>query len=114
MTGTLVGNFDDIELIDFEKLAGFGRCRSGHSANFRVHAEIILEGNRRQRLVFRFDPNAFFGLNRLVQAVRPAPPIHHPAGKFIDDDDLAVLDDIVGVALEHDIGFERLVEMVDD
>ena len=58
--------------------------------------------------------DAFLGLDGLVKAVGPAPPVHHPAGEFVDDDDLAVLDDIVDVLLEHDVGLERLVQVMDD
>src|SRR3546814_3894556 len=49
-----------------------------------------------------------------MEAVGPAPAIHHAAGKLVDDDNLVFLDDIVGVALEDDIGLERLVEVLDD
>ena len=32
--------------------------------------------------------SAFLGLDRLVQAVGPAPARHHAAGELVDDDDL--------------------------
>ena len=51
---------------------------------------------------------------RLVQPLRPAPSVHHSAGKLIDDDDLAVLDDVIGVATEHHIRAQRLVQVMDD
>src|SRR3546814_19182419 len=60
------------------------------------------------------DLHAFLGLDRLVQAVGPAAAVHHAAGEFVDDDDLAVLDDIIGVELEHHDGLERLVDVMDD
>src|SRR3546814_18054195 len=34
--------------------------------------------------------------------------------RSVDDDDLAVLDDIIGVELEHHDGLERLVDVMDD
>ena len=43
-----------------------------------------------------------------------APALHHAAGELVDDDDLAVLDDIVDVAAEHGVRLERLVEVVDN
>jgi hypothetical protein len=79
-----------------------------------IHAEVVLEGDRRHRLVFGLDLDPFLGLDRLVQAVRPAAPVHHAAGELVDDDDLLVLDDVVGVALEHDVRAQRLVEVVHD
>ena len=46
--------------------------------------------------------------------VRPAPPVHHAAGELVDDDDLAVAHDIVGVAAEGDVRTQRLVDVLDD
>ena len=45
--------------------------------------------------------HALLRLDRLVQPVRPAPARHEPAGELVDDDDLAVLHDVVDVALEE-------------
>jgi hypothetical protein len=36
-----------------------------------------------------------------VQAVGPAPARHQAAGEFVDDDDFAVLHDVVLVAVEQ-------------
>ena len=41
-----------------------------------VHAEIVLEGDRGERLILALDLHAFFGFYRLVQTVRPAPARH--------------------------------------
>ena len=38
-----------------------------------VHAEIILQGDRREGLVFAFDLDALLGFDRLVKSVRPTP-----------------------------------------
>jgi hypothetical protein len=56
-----------------------------------VHAEVVLEGDRGERLVLVLDLHAFLGLDRLVQAVGPAPARHQAAGELVDDDDFAVL-----------------------
>ena len=56
--------------------------------------------------------HAFLRLHRLVQAVGPAPPGHQAAGELIDDDHLAFLDDVVDVALENRVRFERLLDVV--
>ena len=37
----------------------------------------------------------------VVKTIGKAPSGHHPAGKLVDDDDLAVFDDIVLVAFKH-------------
>ena len=107
-------NLDHIHLVDVPEFGRFGRRRTGHAGQFGIHAEIVLERDRGERLVLRLDIDAFLRLDGLVEAIRPAATVHHAPGKFVDDDDLVVLHDIVGVALEHDVRFERLVQMMDD
>ena len=75
--------------------------RAGHAGELLVHAEIVLEGDRGQRLVLRLDRHVLLGFQRLVQAFREAAARHHAAGEFVDDDDLVVADDVVLVALEQ-------------
>ena len=62
--------------------------------------------------VLFLDLDAFFGLDGLVQAVAPLPARHQAAGELVDDDDLAVLDDVVHVALVEVMGLERVVDQV--
>ena len=88
--------------------------RAGHARQLRVHAEIVLEGDRGERLVLGLDFDAFLGLDRLVKPVRPAPTVHHPAGELVDDDDLPLLHDVVDVPLEHHVRLQGLVQVVDD
>jgi hypothetical protein len=40
-------------------------------------------------------------------------PAHHAAGELVDDDHLAVLDQVVDVALEQVVGAQRLVDAVE-
>ena len=88
--------------------------RAGHAGELFVHAEIVLEGDRGQRLVFRLDRLPLLGLERLVQAFRIAPARHHAAGELVDDDDLAVAHDVVLVALEQLVRTQRLVDVMHD
>jgi hypothetical protein len=101
-------DLDDLELVDVAEFLGFGRRRAGHAGQLVVHAEIVLEGDRGERLVFRLDAT-FLGLQRLVQAFGEAPARHHAAGELVDDDDLAVADDVVLVALEQLVRLQRLL-----
>ena len=73
-------------------------------ASLLVEAEVVLEGDRGQRLVLRLDLDVLLGFQRLVQAFRVAPARHHAAGELVDDDDLAAFDDVVAVALEQLVG----------
>ena len=94
-------DLDDVEPVDVAELLGLGRRRAGHAGELLVQAEVVLEGDRGQRLVLRLDLDVLLGLERLVQAFRKAAAGHHAAGELVDDDDLAVPDDVVLVALEQ-------------
>ena len=106
-------DLDHVELVDLAELGGFGRRRAGHAGELRVEPEVVLEGDRGQRLVLRLDRHLLLGLERLMQAVGVAPALHHPAGELVDDHDLAVLDQIVDVAGEQAMRPQRLVDVMD-
>ena len=92
-------DFHDLELVDVEQFVGFGQRRAGHAGELLVHPEIVLEGDRGQRLVFRLDLDVLLGFQRLVQAFGIAAALHHAAGELVDDDDFVVADDVVLVAV---------------
>ena len=91
-------NHHDVQLVNLVELRRFRLRRARHPGKLLVQAKIILEGDRRQRLVLAPDVHAFLRLHRLVQPVRPAPPRHQPPRELIDDDDLAVLHHVLHVA----------------
>ena len=107
-------DFQNFEIVDVLELVGLGRGRAGHAGELLVHAEIVLEGDRGERLVFRLDRLMLLGLERLMQPFRIAPARHHAAGELVDDDDLAVAHDVVLVALEQLVGAQRLIDVMDD
>ena len=47
-----------------------------------------------------------------MQAVRPAPAGHFAAGEFVDDDDFAVFDDVLDVAVIQRVRAQSLVDVV--
>ena len=112
--GLVGGDLDHVEAVDVAELGGLGRRGAGHAGELRIHAEVVLEGDRGQRLVLLLDPHMLLGLQRLVQPFREAAPRHHAPGELVDDDDAPVLDDVVGIALEHLVGADRLVQVMDD
>ena len=73
-----------------------------------------MEGDRGVGDRLRLDLHSFLGLDGLVESVRVAPSGHQPSGELIDDDDLAVLHHVVAVALEDDLGLERVLHVVHD
>ena len=95
------------------ELLGLGVGRAGHARELAVLAEVVLEGDRRERLVLALDLDLLLGLDGLVQPVAPAPPGHQPAGELVDDDDPAVLDHVLDVELEQRVGPQRLRDVVE-
>ena len=94
------------------ELAGLGGRGAGHPGELVVHAEVVLERDGGEGLVLLFDPHALLRLDGLVQTFAPAPALEDPAGELVDDLDLAVLDDVVDVALEELLGAQRGLELV--
>ncbi len=107
-------HFEHFEIVDVEELVGFRQRRAGHAAELVVHAEVVLEGDRSERLVLRLDRHVLLGLERLMQAFGIAAARHHAAGELVDDDDLVIADDVVLVALEQLVRAQRLIDVVDD
>ena len=79
-----------------------------------VEPEVVLERDRGERLVLLLDPDALLRLDGLVEALAPAAPFHQAAGELVDDLDLAVLDDVVDVALVERLRLQRLDQVVDE
>jgi hypothetical protein len=88
--GPVGGNHRHIEVVDLLEFGRFGFRRAGHAGQLLVHAEIILEGDGGERLVFALDLDAFLGFHGLVQTVAPAAARHQAAGEFVDDDDFGL------------------------
>ena len=107
-------DLDHFQLVDLGELVGFRHRRAGHAGELRVEAEVVLEGDRGERLVLRLDGDVLLGLERLMQPVRVAPPLHHAAGELVDDDDLVVPDDVVDVAREQRVRAQRLLDVMHD
>ncbi len=56
--------------------------------------------------------DAFLGFDGLVEAVGPAAAGHEAAGELVDDDDFAVLDDVLDVALVEVVGLDGDFDVV--
>ena len=84
-------DLDDVQVVDLDELLLLGLRGTGHAGQLVVEAEVVLERDRRERDVLLLDAHALLRLDRLVQALRPAPAFHDAAGELVDDLDLAVL-----------------------
>ena len=93
------GNNHDFQFINLIELFCLGNGCAGHTGQLAVHAEIILESNRRigPRLFFNLNARSarhFFRFNRLMQTIGIPAAVHHPAGKFINNHNFSVVDDV--------------------
>ena len=103
-----------MQAVDLDELLLLGLRGTGHAGELLVEAEVVLERDRREGDVLLLDPHALLRLDRLVQALAPAAAFHDPAGELVDDLHLAVLDDVVDVALVERLRLQRLVQVVDE
>ena len=110
-----VGRYlDDIELINLLELRAFGHGRTGHTREFFVKAEVVLEGDGREGFALMLNIDILFCFNRLMQTLVVAAPEHDAPGELIDNQHLAVPHDIVDVTVHDTVGFDRLVDVVLD
>jgi len=108
------GDHHHVELVDLEELGLFGLRRARHPRELLVHAEIVLDRDGRERLRLFAYRHAFLRFHGLMQAVGPAPARHQPPGELVDDEDLAVLHDVLHVLLVQGVGLQQLVDDVQD
>ena len=105
-------NHHHLEAVDLLEFEGLGIGGTGHAGQLLVEAEIILEGDRRDGLVFLLDGHAFLRLDGLMQTVGPAATGHGAAGEFVDNDHLSVLHDVIHIALVDGMGTQGRVQMM--
>ncbi len=106
-------DFDHLQLVDLLELVGLGQRRAGHAGQLRKQPEIILEGDRGQRLVLALHHHPLLGLQRLMQAVGIAPAVHHAAGELVDDHHLAGADDVVDITGVQHMRAQALLNVMD-
>ena len=110
----LVGGDDlDGQLVDLAELGVLGKCRAGHAGELVIQTEVVLQGDGGQGLVLLAYEHALFGLDGLVQALGITAAFHNAAGELVDDLDLAVGDHVLLIAVEHVLGLQRLLQVVD-
>ena len=103
---TVCWNHDYFKAVDFPEFIFFRLCRTGHACDFVVEAEVVLEGDCCQRLVFLLDRDAFFSLDCLVQTVAVASAVHEPACELVDYYYFIIFYDVVYVVFEQVVSFQ--------
>ena len=99
--GLFVGIGTDAELVGRHELGRLGLGGTGHARELRVEAEVVLQRDGGEGLVLGLDLHALLRLDRLVDALVVAAADQDAAGVLVDDEHLAVHDDVVLVALEQ-------------
>ena len=100
------------QAVNFLEFISFRIGGTGHAGELLVHTEVVLEGNRSESLVFLLNLNAFFSFDGLMQTIGPAASFHQAAGEFVNDDDFAVLNDIVLIFNEQCVGAKCCIQVV--
>ena len=103
---------DDLEPVDLEELGLLGLRRARHARELVVHPEVVLDGDGGQGLALLLDGHTLLRLHGLVQALRPAPPVHQAPRELVDDQDLPLLHDVVHLPLIQGVSLEQLVDDV--
>ncbi len=112
LAGPVGRDHHGFQAVDFLELIGLGIGRTGHARELVIEAEVVLEGDGGQRLVLGLDVHAFLGFDGLVQAFAPAAAGHQAARELVHDHDLAVLHDVVLVAVVEMVGAQRRVQVM--
>ena len=109
----LVGrNGENRQVVDLSEFGVFGHSRTGHARKLLVQAEVILQRDGGKRLILFAHLDVLFCFERLVQAFGETAAFHNAAGEFIDDLDFAIYHNIVLVAMEQELGTQRLLQMI--
>ena len=111
---TVGRDLHNVHAVDILELALFRLGGTGHTGLLLVFVKVILEGDRSERPALTLDLDFLLGLDGLVQAVRIAASGHQTSGKFINDDDLVVLDHVIFVTRHQVMRLQRGIDVVQD
>ena len=110
--GAVGGNLHNIQFVDIPKLASLCYCRTSHTRQLVIHAEIVLQGNGGIGLCGILHLYMLFGFHSLMQAVAPSSAFHDTASLLIHYLHLSILNDIVIIEVEHGVSLEELLDGV--
>ena len=106
------GNRHHVEAVGVHQFRRLGLCGSRHARQLVVHAEVVLQRDGGKRLVFFLDLDAFLGFDGLVDSLAPSATLEDSAGELVDDLHLALLHDVVLVAVVQHRCAQRHLQLV--
>ena len=105
-------HFDHAKTVDFQKFFGLGSGGAGHARESIVKPEIVLKGYLCEGHVLWLNLTALLGLDRLMQPLGQTPTGHHPAGEFVNQNDVAIAHDVILVLLEKLVRAQPLIDVM--
>src|SRR5437588_2236114 len=101
----------NIQLIDFIQF--FRLCDGGtrHTGQLLIQAEKVLVGNRSESMILALHLDALFRLDSLVETLTIATSRHLAACELVYDDYLAILHDVIFIALKDDLGLNGVLHV---
>ena len=106
------GHNRHFEFVGFLELHLLGFGRAGHARQAGIEQEEVLVGDAGQGLGFRLDRQAFLRFDRLVLAIAPTAPRHHPASEFIHNYRIAFAHDVVDILNEQLLGLQGIGDVM--
>ena len=103
---------NNIQFIDIPKFASFRFGCTGHTREFVVHTEIVLQSNSGKSLGCRFHFHPFLSLDSLMQTIWVTTTFHNTTGLFVYNLHLSVNHHILIILFEHGVCFQKLVDGV--
>ena len=90
-----------IQFVDFAELLRLGCRRARHAADLGILGDQVLHRDRPQNPALRLGCESLFDFDGGVQSGGPAPFTHDPAFELVDRFHLAILDQIIDVAVKE-------------
>ena len=103
---------DNIQLVNFPEFVFFRHGSTSHTGELVIQTEIVLECDCCQSLTLSSYLHMFLRLNCLMQTIIKPSAQHLTTSKFINDDNFAIFYDIVNILPHNTIGFQCLIDVV--
>ena len=100
------------QLVDLTELGILGHGGTRHARKLVVQTEIILQRDGSKGLVLFPDLHVLLCFDSLMKAFRPTASLHDAAGELVDDLDFAAGDNVVDVAMEHELRLQCLLQVI--
>ena len=94
------------------ELEGFGVRCTRHTTQLVIETEVILESGRGHGLALGLNIHVLLGFDGLMKTLGQTAPRHGPTGVLVNQNYLAVLYDVLDVAVKQIVSTKRGINMV--